>query len=871
MLRFRFTLSHAESGLNVEISEPDGWRDCTLKLDRHEEFHSLIEFFDGSFIFYGNNGQVNGGLSIIKNLVSLYGPDTTIEISIDFTHDEVSFTEVFNGQLSVIDAEEMPDNKMRIPIIRDDFWSKFIARQDIPIDIQSTTNLEDEVISPTESIMLDLPSQKIRYVGSYEWTDSVTYADELNKHGLQLDWEKAIIDDLKKFTLPRLPYDIGNISGQAVNLIGNFEAPYDGDYTFDITVEAAILSGPNWVDTSGQLNFWVQNPAQINQTDFFTVTDVVYGSDSVSVYTFNKTIRLKRGDQLAIYGQRTSTSTEVTIFGTRRFNWVDADLATTTVITLSGEQSIDGTLTSSSVVLVKNQGNKSENGVYTTSAGAWTRIAGADTAAELLDLAVYVSGGTDNINTAWRQDETAIVLGTSDIVFTYIIPSDERLKAYPGTDADNHLIITADTTYIDTDAQGFLLHDVFAAVSDRIIGIENTFWSSLFGSEFTLKRQYEENGCAWTYALTKGLQIRQYALTEKPFTTSFGQLWKGANPIFNLSLCYEGELIRIEEKQYQYDDSEGTSADFYNIRNITRKYDNERIFNKVEIGYAKWEAEDISGIDDPQTKKTYSARFQKIGKAIQIFSEWIGASLAIEATRRKSREKSTDYKFDNDVFIIALNPDFEDSDSPDTLIFVPELDENFSSITDLLNPDTRYNIRITPARNFLRWRNFLQGALQPYLGSFFKFASGEGNYDMASEMDEVVCLNEDYDGEELSEKENIPVTNDYLHLPDLYEATLPMEWSDYQTIRDNKRKPIGISLTDSDPVPMFIKTLSYKPVKGEATVLMWAKEYLDLSVVEDTTPTQECYVAPDFDPCEDALTDELGEILTDELGVCLTD
>jgi hypothetical protein len=872
-MRFRFVLTHDIEG-SIEISEMDGWKDVSLKLDRDADFHSLIEYFDGSFIFYGNNGVINGGIDFIKLIELNYGPDATLLIDIDLTFDDISFSNVFNGQFKLTELEEMPENKMRLPIIRDDFWAKFYSRLEQVVNIQSTTDLDDNAIAPAESIKINLPSQKIRYEGSYEWEESVTYPEELGIFGMMLDWEKVINDDLKKFNLSRLGFDIGSTSGIALNLIGLFDAPYDGDYNFDIAFSSAEYGGGNWF--SALERYYVQKSYQTVQLaiDTFSQTNISFGADTIQLNTFNKTISLKKGDQIAIYGAKGAASDDITIFGTKRLNWITVDLATTGPIGLSGEQTIDGTLTSSSKVLVKDQADKSQNGVYTTGAGAWSRSTDADTAAELLDSAIFISGGTTNIDTAYRQTETSINLGVSNVSFTYTIPSDERLIPYPGPSVDNHLIITGDTIYTDTDCDAFLLHDVGAAITDRTIGDTDTFYSELLGSSFTKARQYDDDGCASAYGLAKGLHARRYSLFEKPYFSSFNQWWKGVDPILNLSLMYDvvdGQpVIRVEDKAFQYDDSEGTSVDFSFIRNITRKYDNDRIFNKIEQGYSKWQGEDISGIDDPQTRKIYSTRFKKIGKPIQNLSEFIAASLVWESARRLTREKSTDYKFDNETFILALNPAFTTpDDSPDTYVFNPELDEQFDSVTNLLHPETRYNIKLSVARNFLRWQNFYQGCLQSYLGSNFKFASGEGNFDMVSEMEFNECLNEDYSGDSLDEKGNIPVTGDYLHLSHLYEIEHPMDWDEYVLIRNNRRKPIGISQSGSGHVSMFIKTLEYKPVKGTFSAIVWAKEYLDLSVVGDHTPMQECQ--PLVDECERSLYDELGNILTDELGVCITE
>lgn len=98
-----------------------------------------------------------------------------------------------------------------------------------------------------------------------------------------------------------------------------------------------------------------------------------------------------------------------------------ADFATTVNITLSGEQTIDGTLTSTSDVLVKDQTDASENGIYTSGAGAWVRRADYDSAAEIEDgSAVAVGSGTDNADKVFLQIEQVTVVNTDDISFINI-------------------------------------------------------------------------------------------------------------------------------------------------------------------------------------------------------------------------------------------------------------------------------------------------------------------------------------------------------------------------------------------------------------------------------------------------------------------
>jgi hypothetical protein len=91
--------------------------------------------------------------------------------------------------------------------------------------------------------------------------------------------------------------------------------------------------------------------------------------------------------------------------------------ATTANITLSGEQTIDGVLTSASRVLVKDQSTASQNGIYVSAAGAWTRSTDADATAELQNAVVQVTAGTANGGNTYRQTTINPTVGSSNVVW----------------------------------------------------------------------------------------------------------------------------------------------------------------------------------------------------------------------------------------------------------------------------------------------------------------------------------------------------------------------------------------------------------------------------------------------------------------------
>lgn len=78
-----------------------------------------------------------------------------------------------------------------------------------------------------------------------------------------------------------------------------------------------------------------------------------------------------------------------------------ANAATTVNITLSGLQTIDTvSLVAGNTVLVKDQTNQAENGIYKVSSGPWSRAPSADTWSEYEGAIIYIESG-GQATTAW--------------------------------------------------------------------------------------------------------------------------------------------------------------------------------------------------------------------------------------------------------------------------------------------------------------------------------------------------------------------------------------------------------------------------------------------------------------------------------------
>ena len=165
--------------------------------------------------------------------------------------------------------------------------------------------------------------------------------------------------------------------------------------------------------------------------------------------------------------------------------------ATTANVTLSGEQTIDGiALVTGDRVLVKDQTNATENGVYVVDSGAWTRSEDLDNSptAEILNgvLVPYVLSGTVNggkpffISSVGTGVGGVHTVGVDDIVWD-IFSSPTQLQPGAGIDfaanvvnidlkdTDSGLTLAGDELAVDwatayTDAKAWKASDLVAGV-----------------------------------------------------------------------------------------------------------------------------------------------------------------------------------------------------------------------------------------------------------------------------------------------------------------------------------------------------------------------------------------------------------------------
>jgi hypothetical protein len=181
------------------------------------------------------------------------------------------------------------------------------------------------------------------------------------------------------------------------------------------------------------------NPTLTGVTVSGNITVTGNGLVASNINNFDTQVRTNRLDQMAVptasvslNSQKITNLAEPTLDSDAATKaYVDAArsgldvkqsvrVATTSNITLSGTQTIDGvSVIAGDRVLVKDQTTGSQNGIYVVAAGSWTRATDADTNTEVTaGMFTFVTEGTVNADSGWvLTTNDAITLGTTALTF----------------------------------------------------------------------------------------------------------------------------------------------------------------------------------------------------------------------------------------------------------------------------------------------------------------------------------------------------------------------------------------------------------------------------------------------------------------------
>lgn len=372
-----------------------------------------------------------------------------------------------------------------------------------------------------------------------------------------------------------------------------------------------------------------------------------------------------------------------------------------------------------------------------------------------------------------------------------------------------------------TNTNAFAINETFARITEAITGSTMSFYSEYFGRTDSQPIALPSDGCGSLEAITSGLLIRGQHIVNNTFyfTCNFIELFNALNCIHNIGAkYYEGTIngndfkgIVVEPVEAFY---QNNVIIFYanDVASLIRTPIQKMYYSKVEFGYAKYEAEDFTGIDEYFSKREYKTELSQTKNTDSKLCQFIASGYALEVTRRQSNFDTKDWKYDNDKFIICLKRGGENE-------LIVDLG-NMSLDYNVIDPPTTYNNIISPIRNGMRWFKTWAAQMADPLTNKITFSSAFGNYFAEFFTSQPCPLEVGAIGENQDLGLNLfdsPTANLPLWKPEQIKFDYPLSLTDYLDLKTNPYGIIRFNCIDGVDDYGYIMDIEYRPNEGMAT------------------------------------------------------
>ena len=247
--------------------------------------------------------------------------------------------------------------------------------------------------------------------------------------------------------------------------------------------------------------------------------------------------------------------------------------------------------------------------------------------------------------------------------------------------------------------------------------------------------------------------------------------------------------VRIEPFEYFYDPT-NVALTVNSPAEITRKIEIADIYTRLTVGYEKYaDTEDVNSIDTFHTIRNYTTRLKATDKENKQVSKFVACPYAIEFTRRKALDKTTeDWKYDESTFILEMSH----FDEYGYYVKQGMSDTNGT----VISPETMYNVALSPARNALRhiamMFGFNHAGLNLYITGFTGNATAEGIRTVSTGD----YLDDSAGGLSLTENEPLPKVESQLKAERI-EFEYPLTPSEWESLKLAPYKIITVDGEDA--------------------------------------------------------------------------
>ena len=404
-------------------------------------------------------------------------------------------------------------------------------------------------------------------------------------------------------------------------------------------------------------------------------------------------------------------------------------------------------------------------------------------------------------------------IGGVGVSFGYMRPTFDNIES--------SINIVENSTFFNSSSS---IHFPFN-IAERFLKIftdsDNILISNVLGKK---EDGYEQDGEASLIALAHGFWVREFKELDldsasdkeieenryKSMSTTFKDFYESYFNVWNLGAGIEKvgfkEVFRIEKKEYFYNKNILISLgeiingkfEYIQVNNVVRTLDSEQFNSGIDIGYDKvTDYEEVVGLDEYNTKTTFTTTLDKLEKIYQRVSKYRADSYGLEFARRKrfSDFPTEDTKYDSSIWLLDLIRD------PISTIFNQRLWQNDFDIapTGVFDPETAQNLRLSPLNTLLRHGWVVGSGLIKYPFDFIRYGSSASNSRLVTTINGV------------SRAENGNIQNNSLEKARTDGSIVEFEFNvDYDLLQ----KIQGKTLILGKEIPNFYGLVAFKNEKG---------------------------------------------------------
>jgi hypothetical protein len=362
---------------------------------------------------------------------------------------------------------------------------------------------------------------------------------------------------------------------------------------------------------------------------------------------------------------------------------------------------------------------------------------------------------TSNVIDEWVSFEENFFLSIDDNV------SVSLLYKYEGSNLtmtlkenDMKLLFLENSEYPATNMKGVRVFDAGNRLLEIYTGNKNRFKSSLFGG---FNDGYQEDGIWERTVLTSGKHIRN--INDSKIALSFKELF-GLDNYFNLGYGVENGILRLEKKEYFYQDK--VFIDLGEVDDLKISIDEKMLYSSLTFGNKKAGSyEEVQGLAEYNALTTYQSFLKSADNKYEVDGEIRADAIGAEIARRKqfSEAPTEDTSYDNEIFVFRLHPEINK---------LRTWQFDYAATPIVYDPDTAFNLELTPFESMRRHSNWFNSGLTKNLDEKTRYSNGTGNVDVVKKrIEDDTAYAED--GNILNSKLKKPIA-----LPEILDFTFPL-------------------------------------------------------------------------------------------------